>query len=242
MFFDDSARALIAETSGIASFAPAGRGEPDRLIGSSENSRLAFRAQHINESRLKRLIDIAGSVALLIAFAPVMLMIAIAIRMETPGPVFFRQKRYGVGRDVFTLMKFRSMTVMESQGAFRQVSAGDKRITRVGAFLRRSSLDELPQLINVLKGEMSLVGPRPHAPAMDDAFGGTIRNYLDRHLVRPGLTGLAQIEGHRGPTDALDKIEKRLRCDRAYIRRWSPFYDIKILLLTPLRLLSPNAF
>ncbi len=134
------------------------------------------------------------------------------------------------------------MTVLESEGAFRQVTSGDARITRVGAFLRRSSLDELPQLFNVLKGDMSLVGPRPHAPAMDDAFNVLVRRYSDRHLVRPGLTGLAQIKGFRGPTDGREKIEKRLRCDRAYIRYWSPLYDIKILLLTPLRLLNSNAF
>jgi putative colanic acid biosynthesis UDP-glucose lipid carrier transferase len=112
----------------------------------------------------------------------------------------------------------------------------------VGGFLRRTSLDELPQLVNVLRGDMSLVGPRPHAVAMDDTYSRMIPHYGDRHLVRPGITGLAQIEGHRGPTDGIDKIRMRLRCDRAYIRLWSPLYDLKILAKTPLRLLTPNAF
>lgn len=203
---------------------------------------MVARAHEINASRLKRALDIVGAAALLLFFMPVMLMIVIAIRLDTKGPILFRQERYGVDRKVFKLMKFRSMTVLETQGAFRQVSAGDVRITRVGRFLRRSSLDELPQLVNVLLGDMSLVGPRPHAVAMDDTYGRIIPGYVERHLVRPGLTGLAQIEGFRGPTDGIEKIRMRLRFDRAYIRRWSPLYDIKILLQTPLRLLTPNAF
>lgn len=233
MYFDDSARVLVSEPSGTlaASY-------------SSESGRgvLLARSKAINESRIKRTIDIVGAASLLLFFLPVMLMIAIAVRLETQGPVLFRQQRYGADRRVFMLLKFRSMTVLETEGAFRQVSSGDTRITRVGAFLRRTSLDELPQLINVLMGQMSLVGPRPHAVVMDDAYGRILPHYGDRHLVRPGITGLAQIEGFRGPTDGIEKIRMRLRCDRAYIRRWSPLYDVKILLQTPLRLLNPNAF
>lgn len=200
------------------------------------------RASDINSSRFKRALDIVGAAGLLIVLMPALLMIALAVKLESKGPVLFRQKRYGVGREIFTLYKFRSMSVMETHGAFKQVSAGDSRITRVGAFLRRTSLGELPQLFNVLTGDMSLVGPRPHAVPMDDTFGRILPNYADRHLVRPGLTGLAQIEGHRGPTDAMNKIQMRLRCDRAYIRKWTPLYDVKILLLTPASLLHANAF
>lgn len=239
MFFDDSARVLIGDPRrGVSK----GAYEIDEESGSLAASQLISRAQAVNASRLKRVIDVLGAGALLIFFLPVMLLIALAIRLESKGPVLFRQQRYGVGRSVFMLLKFRSMTVMEAEGAFRQVSAGDARITAVGRVLRRSSLDELPQLINVLLGHMSLVGPRPHAVAMDEAYANIIPNYCDRHLVRPGITGLAQIEGFRGPTDGLDKIRSRLRCDRTYIRRWSLAYDIKILLQTPLRLLTPNAF
>jgi len=241
MFFDDSARVLISDAPRVISSSSLDRPHTVSLANRSR-ARLASRAEEINASRFKRLIDVVGAGAMLLFFLPVMLLIGAAIRLETRGPVLFRQERYGVGRSVFRLLKFRSMTVMEGEGAFRQVSAGDARITRVGAFLRRTSLDELPQLFNVLQGEMSLVGPRPHAVAMDDTYARIVPNYIDRHLVRPGITGLAQIEGFRGPTDGIEKIRMRLRCDRTYIRRWTPLYDIKILLQTPLRLLTPNAF
>lgn len=242
MFFDDSAHVILSEVARPQSLRSFNGEIADSDSQVLLSSRLVARSRDINASRFKRSLDVAGAAALLAFFFPVMLIIALAIRLETPGPILFRQRRYGAGRQIFTMLKFRSMRVLETEGAFRQVSAGDARITRVGAFLRRASLDELPQLFNVLRGDMSLVGPRPHAVAMDDTFGRIIPNYVERHLVRPGLTGLAQIEGYRGPTDALDKIEMRLRCDRAYIRRWTPLYDVKILLQTPLRLLTPNAF
>lgn len=240
MFFDDSARALVSDTPNAVNFVSGSMAVRDDAEISS--SRLSQRAETINTSKLKRAIDLIGAAALIVVFAPVMIMIAIAIKIESGGPVFFRQQRYGLDRKKFGLVKFRSMIVMESTGAFQQARVGDKRITRVGAFLRRSSLDELPQLFNVLKGEMSLVGPRPHAAAMDDTYDLIVRNYADRHLVRPGLTGLAQVQGFRGPTHQQAQIERRLGCDRAYIRHWSVAYDLKILLLTPVRLLNPNAF
>lgn len=224
----------------------------DRIFGAAKvltsqetgvvSARLVTKAAEINGSLFKRILDVVGAAGLLIVFSPILLMIAVAVRLESKGPILFRQKRYGIDRKIFTLYKFRSMRVMETHGAFKQVSAGDARITRVGAFLRRTSLDELPQLFNVIKGDMSLVGPRPHAVPMDDTFGRILPNYIDRHLVRPGLTGLAQIEGHRGPTDAMNKIQMRLRCDRAYIRKWTPLYDVKILLMTPTSLFCNNAF
>ena len=239
MFFDDSAQALAQDVPAVGLFRGAENAADQEAVPSA---RLARKAAEINASTFKRLLDVVGAAGLLLVLAPVLILIAIAVKLESKGPVLCRQKRYGVGREIFTLMKFRSMTVMETHGAFKQVSAGDNRITRVGAFLRRTSLDELPQLFNVLKGDMSLVGPRPHAVPMDDTFGRILPNYADRHLVRPGLTGLAQIEGHRGPTDAMNKIQMRLRCDRAYIRKWTPLYDVKILLLTPTSLLHANAF
>ncbi|MBZ9935775.1 sugar transferase [Mesorhizobium sp. BR1-1-16] len=242
MFFDETAQAVAPDSTNLGLFRAAERDPAATHDVAIPNARLVARASEINASRFKRAIDLVGAAGLLVVLLPVLLIIALVIRLESRGPVFFRQKRYGVGREIFTLYKFRSMSVLETHGAFKQVSAGDSRITKVGAFLRRTSLDELPQLFNVLKGDMSLVGPRPHAVPMDDTFGRILPNYADRHLVRPGLTGLAQIEGHRGPTDAMNKIQMRLRCDRAYIRKWTPLYDVKILLLTPTSLLHANAF
>ena len=241
MFFDDSAQALVPETAGLGVFRSTdsdGAHHEARV----PNARLMSKAAEINTSLFKRLLDVVGASVLLVVLLPVLLLVTLAVKIESRGPVLFCQKRYGAGREVFTLYKFRSMSVMETHGSFKQVSAGDARITRVGAFLRRTSLDELPQLFNIVKGEMSLVGPRPHAVPMDDTFGRILPNYIDRHLVRPGLTGLAQIEGHRGPTDGISKIRMRLRCDRAYIRRWTPLYDVGILLRTPLCLFHDNAF
>jgi putative colanic acid biosynthesis UDP-glucose lipid carrier transferase len=177
----------------------------------------------------------------MIILAPPCVVIALLIIMDSPGPVFFVQKRYGANRAPFSIYKFRTMSVMESEGSFTQAFAGDARITRVGRFLRSTSLDELPQLWNVLRGEMSLVGPRPHAMPMDDAFAKVIGNYADRHLVRPGLTGLAQVSGYRGPTEALNKIAIRVRCDRLYIRKWSIWLDFAILARTVFALKGPNA-
>lgn len=195
----------------------------------------------INRSIVKRWIDMLFASLALFILAPVGLLVALAIKIESPGPVFFWQLRYGRNRSSFYICKFRSMTVTESQGDFTQASRNDLRVTRVGRFLRRTSLDELPQLYNVLRGEMSLVGPRPHAIAMDDAFAEVISNFQDRHLVRPGLTGLAQVSGYRGPTEALEQIEYRVQHDRLYISKWSVFLDMKIMVQTVFTLTGPNA-
>ena len=197
----------------------------------------------INRSIVKRWIDPLGIKLETDEFvlAPVGLLVALAIKIESPGPVFFWQLRYGRNRSSFYICKFRSMTVTESHGGFTQASRNDLRVTRVGRFLRRTSLDELPQLYNVLRGEMSLVGPRPHAIAMDDAFAEVISNFQDRHLVRPGLTGLAQVSGYRGPTEALEQIEYRVQHDRLYIGKWSVFLDMKIMVQTVFTLAGPNA-
>lgn len=200
------------------------------------------RAQFINRCTTKRLIDVAVAALALIFLLPALIVICIAIKLDSPGPILFRQERYGANRRVFLLYKFRSMKVMESCGAFTQAQRSDSRVTRVGAVLRRTSIDELPQLINVLRGEMSLVGPRPHAVAMDQAFAQLLPHYTDRHFVKPGLTGLAQMAGHRGPTEGTAEIKARLRCDRAYIRKWSLMLDVRLIAETPLKLLGPNAF
>jgi exopolysaccharide biosynthesis polyprenyl glycosylphosphotransferase len=195
----------------------------------------------INRSAVKRCTDVLIASLALLILAPVGLLVALAIKLESRGPVFFWQLRYGRDRSSFYICKFRSMTVTESRGDFTQASRNDARVTRIGRFLRRTSLDELPQLYNVLRGEMSLVGPRPHAIAMDDAFAEVISNFYDRHLVRPGLTGLAQVSGFRGPTEALEQIEYRVQHDRLYISKWSVFLDMKIMVQTVFALTGPNA-
>jgi len=195
----------------------------------------------INRSAVKRCTDILIASLALLVLAPVGLLVALAIKLESRGPVFFWQLRYGRDRSSFYICKFRSMTVTETRGDFTQASRNDARVTRIGRFLRRTSLDELPQLYNVLRGEMSLVGPRPHAIAMDDAFAEVISNFYDRHLVRPGLTGLAQVSGFRGPTEALEQIEYRVQHDRLYISKWSVFLDMKIMVQTVFALTGPNA-
>ncbi len=177
---------------------------------------------------------VIGTLALLLAL-PVMLVVAIAIKWDTPGPVFFKQRRHGLNRRVIEVLKFRSMTVAANDGTIAQVNrAGDARITKVGAFLRKSSLDELPQLLNVLRGEMSLIGPRPHALVHDDQYGEMLERYANRHQVKPGMTGWAQVNGFRGPTETPDKMQSRVDYDLAYIDRWSLWLDLKILAMTVL--------
>ena len=174
---------------------------------------------------------VIASIALLVAL-PVMLVVAIAIKLDSPGPVLFRQRRHGLNRRVIEVLKFRSMTVMENGGDVKQASRSDVRVTRVGQFLRKSSLDELPQIINVLRGEMSLIGPRPHALVHDDQYGEMLERYANRHQVKPGMTGWAQVNGFRGPTETADKMADRVRCDLAYIDRWSLWFDLRILVMT----------
>jgi putative colanic acid biosynthesis UDP-glucose lipid carrier transferase len=195
----------------------------------------------INQSIVKRCVDVLLASLALLILVPVGLLVALAIKIESPGPVLFWQLRYGKNRSSFYICKFRSMTVTESRGDFTQATQNDVRVTRIGRFLRKTSLDELPQLYNVVRGEMSLVGPRPHAIAMDDAFGEVISNFHDRHLVRPGLTGLAQVSGFRGPTEALEQIEYRVHHDRLYIHKWSVLLDMKIMVRTVFALTGPNA-
>ncbi|MFW0765449.1 undecaprenyl-phosphate glucose phosphotransferase [Trabulsiella odontotermitis] len=181
---------------------------------------------------LKRLEDIVLSAFILLLISPVLCAIALAVKLSSPGPIIFRQTRYGMDGKPIMVWKFRSMRVMENDKVVTQATQNDPRVTKVGNFLRRTSLDELPQFINVLTGGMSIVGPRPHAVAHNEQYRPLILGYMLRHKVKPGITGWAQINGWRGETDTLEKMEKRIEFDLEYIREWSLWFDIKIVFLT----------
>ena len=185
---------------------------------------------------IKRIEDLVLASLALLLLSPLMLGVALAIKLDSPGPVLFRQKRYGYNNRLIEVYKFRSMYhQMADAHAERQTTKGDSRVTRVGAFIRRTSLDELPQLLNVLLGSMSMVGPRPHATATKAAgilFEEAVETYSARHRVKPGITGWAQINGYRGETDTLEKIEKRVEFDLEYIENWSVWFDLYILFRT----------
>lgn len=181
---------------------------------------------------IKRLVDILIASAALLLAAPLMIAIAIAIRLDSRGPIIFKQRRYGLDGEEILVYKFRSMTVTEDgDGSYRQVQRGDARITRIGAFIRRTSLDELPQFINVLQGRMSVVGPRPHVRAVNERYRGQIPGYMLRHKVRPGITGWAQIHGLRGGDD-LEAMSRRIEFDLHYLRHWSLAMDLRIIART----------
>ncbi|ODT85738.1 MAG: exopolysaccharide biosynthesis protein [Phenylobacterium sp. SCN 70-31] len=187
--------------------------------------------------------DILGAASALFIFLPLLLTIALAIRAESRGPVIFRQRRTGHRGRIFTIYKFRTMTVTEDCADVRQATRGDQRITAVGAVLRKLSLDELPQFLNVLQGDMSLVGPRPHALAHDDYYGARIGAYPDRFRAKPGLTGLAQVNGLRGEIHDLRGMQDRIDADNLYIDAWSLGLDIAILAKTALVIFrDPHAY
>ena len=186
---------------------------------------------------IKSLCDKTGSLVLLVLLSPILLAIAALIRLTSPGPVIFSQYRQGLNGTVFKLYKFRSMHVHEEQvGHLTQAVRDDARVTWLGRFLRRWNLDELPQLYNVLRGDMSLVGPRPHALPHNQYYQDRVQDYMQRHKVKPGITGWAQVNGWRGETDTIDKMKMRVDHDIFYIRNWSLALDLKILLLTILKL------
>ncbi|MEA3180303.1 MAG: hypothetical protein QOI59_3826 [Gammaproteobacteria bacterium] len=182
----------------------------------------------------KRLTDLVLAGLILLPVAPLMLLIGLLIRVNSPGPAIFKQRRYGLDGQEITVYKFRTMTVTEDGGAIRQATRDDARITPLGRFLRRTSMDELPQLLNVLQGRMSLVGPRPHAVAHNELYRKLIKGYMIRHKVAPGMTGLAQVHGMRGETQTLEQMEQRIKYDLDYLRNWSPLLDLKILFKTVL--------
>jgi putative colanic acid biosysnthesis UDP-glucose lipid carrier transferase len=191
----------------------------------------------------KALEDYVLGILALILFLPAMAVIAILIKLDSKGPVLFRQRRHGFNHAVISVMKFRTMTVLEDDGNIKQACRQDARVTRVGRFLRKTSLDELPQLFNVLKGDMSLVGPRPHAIAHNDYYSTLLDHYASRHRVKPGLTGWAQVNGFRGEITDPGQMHKRVDYDIEYIDNWSIWFDLKILVLTPLfGFLSRNAY
>ena len=200
--------------------------------GAISSFRLRGYSMSITGVAMKRLMDIGLALAALIILAPLFLIVAIAIKLESRGPALFLQTRQGFNKNLFRIVKFRSMTTMEDGGAVRQATANDARITRVGRLIRKFNIDELPQLLNVLRGEMSLVGPRPHALVHDEQFEPEIALYARRHNVKPGITGWAQVNGLRGETDTAEKIARRVHYDLYYIDNWSLALDIWILFLT----------
>jgi putative colanic acid biosynthesis UDP-glucose lipid carrier transferase len=183
----------------------------------------------------KRTMDIVLALAGLVLLSPLLLLIALGIKLDSHGPVLYRQARHGLNGQVFSLVKFRTLRVEvcdPPEGECCQVTCDDPRVTRVGRLLRWTSFDELPQLVNVLRDEMSIVGPRPHPIALNEHYAERIDRYLDRHTVKPGITGWAQVNGLRGETDTLDKMERRVRHDLYYIENWSLALDTRIIART----------
>jgi Undecaprenyl-phosphate glucose phosphotransferase len=208
-------------------------------VGTTHTIRLARAPLTLKDRVLKRAFDIATASALLIAASPFLVLIAAVIKMDSSGPVLFRQRRHGFNQSEFRVFKFRTMTTLDDGPIVRQATRDDARVTRVGRYLRKLNLDEVPQLINVLLGQMSLVGPRPHALTHNDQYEEQIRLYARRHNVKPGITGWAQVNGLRGETRTVRDMQRRVEHDFYYIDHWSLFFDVKILLLT---LLSPKTY
>jgi Undecaprenyl-phosphate glucose phosphotransferase len=194
--------------------------------------------------QVKRLEDVIIGFAIGLLITPLCLTIALLIKLTSPGPVLFKQNRHGLDGKLFRVYKFRTMKIHTGEdGSVIQAQKNDPRITKVGLFLRRTSLDELPQFFNVLQGRMSIVGPRPHALEHNEYYKDLVESYMWRHKVKPGITGLAQVQGYRGETDTLEKMEKRVECDLEYINNWSLWLDIKIILLTILKgFINKNAY
>ncbi|MCB2020994.1 MAG: undecaprenyl-phosphate glucose phosphotransferase [Burkholderiaceae bacterium] len=181
---------------------------------------------------VKRVSDVVLATIILVLISPLMLAIAIGVKLSSPGPVIFKQRRNGLDGEEITVYKFRSMTTQDNGSVVAQATKNDPRITRFGAFIRRTSLDELPQFINVLQGQMSIVGPRPHAVAHNEQYREIIKAYMVRHKVKPGITGWAQVNGHRGETETLDKMKARVEYDLEYLRNWSLGLDLQIIVRT----------
>jgi len=191
----------------------------------------------------KRALDVMASALLLLLFAPLLLLAALLVKLESPGPALFRQTRGGLGGARFQILKLRTMHCREDGPELTQRQRGDNRIPRIGRLLRASSIDELPQLLNVLRGDMSLVGPRPHAAVHDEYYGVRIPDYYARYQARPGLTGWAQVKGLRGGTETVEAMRRRVEADIEYIQTWSILKDAQIVLLTiPSLLIAENAY
>ena len=198
-----------------------------------------------NEGRAlaKAIMDYSIASLMLISLSPILIATAIAIKLTSPGPVFYKQKRHGWDSRVIEVWKFRSMIMHQEDGdKVSQATREDARITQVGRFIRRTSIDELPQLFNVLNGSMSLVGPRPHALQHNAYYSEHIKSYMIRHRLKPGITGFAQVNGCRGETDCVEKMEKRVSYDIDYINRWSIWLDLAILIKTPFTLFGKDIY
>jgi Undecaprenyl-phosphate glucose phosphotransferase len=217
--------------------------QPVSAIGNAIVIELQRAPLNFFERLVKRAIDIVFAGTALIALIPLLTLVAIAIKLDSPGRVIFRQTRHGFNGKPFNILKFRTMTVVEDGDSIKQASRLDKRVTRVGFWLRRTSIDELPQLINVLNGEMSLVGPRPHAAAHDNYFDQVIANYAFRQRMKPGITGCAQVNGSRGETPTIDAMQRRVQLDRWYVENWSFQLDFGIMFRTIIELVrGRNAY
>ncbi len=188
---------------------------------------------------MKRTLDLAGAIFAVVLLSPLLLFVAIAIKLDSPGPILFRQTRHGFNNEPIQVLKFRTMKMRKDREPFRQTAKGDPRVTRVGRLIRKTNIDELPQLFNVIRGDMSLVGPRPHALEHNEAFANRIKMIYRRHNVKPGITGWAQVNGFRGATNTCGQMQKRIEYDLYYVDNWSIFLDIKILIMT---LLSKKAY
>jgi putative colanic acid biosynthesis UDP-glucose lipid carrier transferase len=244
-------RSLVAELRVLpfpVSFIPLGIAseifrQPSRALGNTICVELQRGPLTSFEHAAKRCVDALFAGVALTVLLPLLAIVAVAIKLDSPGPILFRQKRCGFNGRCFQIYKFRTMSVLEDGPSIIQAQFADQRVTRLGAWLRRTSIDELPQLLNVLEGNMSLVGPRPHAMAHDNQFDKIVRNYAFRRRVKPGLTGWAQVNGCRGPTPTAASIERRVEYDLWYIDNWSLKLDFAILLQTPVEiLLGRNAY
>lgn len=230
------------------SFIPVGQGTdllkmPHHAIGDTITIELQSAPRTLMQQVLKRVFDIIISVICLVLLIPLFIMTAVAIKLDSPGSIIFRQRRCGFNGRLFEIYKFRTMTVLEDGNRVIQAKRNDIRVTRIGSLLRRTSLDELPQLFNVLKGDMSIIGPRPHALAHDDEFMRLLANYAFRHHVKPGITGWAQVNGCRGETQTVSDIERRLELDLYYIDNWNLALDLKILAMTAIEIIKgKNAY
>jgi putative colanic acid biosynthesis UDP-glucose lipid carrier transferase len=239
-------RTLVAELRVLpfpVSFVPLGTAsdifrQPSREFGNTVSVELQRGPLTSFEHAVKRCIDVIFAGMALAALLPLLAIVAAAIKLDSPGPILFRQNRCGFNGKCFKIRKFRTMSVLEDGPSIIQAQFADKRVTPLGTWLRRTSIDELPQLLNVLDGSMSLVGPRPHAVAHDNKFDKIVRNYAFRSRVKPGLTGWAQVNGCRGPTPTAASIERRVEYDLWYIDNWSLRLDLAILLRTPVEILQ----
>jgi Undecaprenyl-phosphate glucose phosphotransferase len=208
-------------------------------FGRAQTIQLFYPPLSTSDLFIKRAFDVIFAFIGLVLLSPLFLIISVAIKMDSRGPVFFRQLRHGLNNDEIRVLKFRSMTCMEDGGEFRAATENDPRVTRIGRIMRRTNIDELPQLINVLQGHMSIVGPRPHATTHNDIFNKVIAPFPRRHNVKPGITGWAQVNGYRGAADTLEKMKQRVEYDLQYIDNWSFLFDMKIIAMT---LLTKRAY